>query len=144
MIFILTMKATNSTGRSRMRCTASRLINQISAVYRAALGFAYDFTNAVYGKLNLSRGFRAPNIAESGSDGIHDGTLYEIGDPNRSLKQACSLTQRWVFPIKILLQKPTSLSTASTTIFSRKSYRALMAATRCVQTLLLKKAAMKQ
>ncbi len=48
-----------------------------------SLGLAYDFTEAFYGKLNVSRGFRAPNIAESGSNGIHDGTpFYEIGDPN--------------------------------------------------------------
>ena len=48
-----------------------------------SLGAAYDFNKAWYGKLNFSRGFRAPNIAESGSNGIHDGTpFYEIGDPN--------------------------------------------------------------
>jgi iron complex outermembrane receptor protein len=48
-----------------------------------SLGLAYDFTRSFYGKLNFSRGFRAPNIAESGSNGIHDGTpFYEIGDPN--------------------------------------------------------------
>jgi iron complex outermembrane recepter protein len=47
-----------------------------------SLGIAYDFTKSLYGKLNFSRGFRAPTIAESGSDGIHDGTpFYEIGDP---------------------------------------------------------------
>ena len=34
-------------------------------------------------KLNLSRGFRAPNIAELSSNGIHEGTFrYEIGDIN--------------------------------------------------------------
>ncbi|PSL50346.1 iron complex outermembrane receptor protein [Chitinophaga niastensis] len=48
-----------------------------------SLGATYDVTENVYGKLNFSRGFRAPTIAESGSDGIHDGTpFYEIGDPN--------------------------------------------------------------
>jgi iron complex outermembrane recepter protein len=47
-----------------------------------SLGATYDFTKTFYGKINLSRGFRAPNIAESGSNGIHDGTpFYEIGDP---------------------------------------------------------------
>ena len=48
-----------------------------------SIGATYDFTKALYGKLNLARGFRAPNVAESGSNGIHDGTpFYEIGDPN--------------------------------------------------------------
>ncbi len=47
-----------------------------------SLGVTYDFTKSLYAKLNLSRAFRAPNIAESGSNGIHDGTpFYEIGDP---------------------------------------------------------------
>ncbi|HRI21567.1 MAG TPA: TonB-dependent receptor [Panacibacter sp.] len=55
-----------------------------------SLGVAYDFTESFYGKLNVSRGFRAPNIAESGSNGIHDGTpFYEIGDP--SLKPETSI-----------------------------------------------------
>jgi len=33
-------------------------------------------------KLNLSRGFRAPNIDELSSNGVHEGTIrYEIGNP---------------------------------------------------------------
>ena len=33
-------------------------------------------------RLNLARGFRAPNMSELGSDGVHEGTLrYEIGNP---------------------------------------------------------------
>jgi iron complex outermembrane receptor protein len=33
-------------------------------------------------RLNIARGFRAPNMSELGSDGIHEGTLrYEIGNP---------------------------------------------------------------
>ncbi|MDE3145520.1 MAG: TonB-dependent receptor [Bacteroidota bacterium] len=48
-----------------------------------SIGASYDFSKNIYSKINLSRGFRAPNIAESGADGIHDGTpFYEIGDPN--------------------------------------------------------------
>ena len=47
------------------------------------MGAAYDFSKSLYGKINFSRGYRAPTIAESGSDGIHDGTpFYEIGNPN--------------------------------------------------------------
>ncbi|HEV8082999.1 MAG TPA: TonB-dependent receptor, partial [Chitinophagaceae bacterium] len=55
-----------------------------------SIGATYDFTKSFYGKINFSRAFRAPNIAESGSNGIHDGTpFYEIGDPN--LKPESSL-----------------------------------------------------
>ena len=47
-----------------------------------SVGVAYDLTDNLYGKLNISRGYRAPTIAETGSDGIHEGTpFYEIGDP---------------------------------------------------------------
>ncbi|MDR3652130.1 MAG: TonB-dependent receptor [Paludibacter sp.] len=41
-------------------------------------------------KLNLSHGFRAPNIDELSSNGVHDGTIrYEIGNPK--LKSESSL-----------------------------------------------------
>ncbi len=47
-----------------------------------SIGFAYQCSDKIYTKLNLSRGFRAPNIAELGANGVHEGTLrYEIGDP---------------------------------------------------------------
>ncbi len=56
----------------------------------ASIGATYDFSKLVYGKINIARGYRAPNVAESGSNGIHDGTpFYEIGDAN--LKPESSL-----------------------------------------------------
>ncbi len=56
----------------------------------ASLGYTYDINKYFYYKLNISRGYRAPNIAETGSNGIHDGTpFYEIGDPK--LKPETSL-----------------------------------------------------
>ena len=34
-------------------------------------------------RLNMARGFRAPNMSELGSDGVHEGTIrYEIGNPD--------------------------------------------------------------
>jgi iron complex outermembrane receptor protein len=51
--------------------------------FSGSLGAAYDFTKNIYAKINFSRGYRAPSVAESSADGIHDGTpFYEIGDPN--------------------------------------------------------------
>jgi iron complex outermembrane receptor protein len=45
-----------------------------------SLGATWQVSSSVYTKLNFSRGFRAPNIAELGSNGEHEGTLrYEIG-----------------------------------------------------------------
>lgn len=47
-----------------------------------SIGGAYNFDKRFTVKLNTARGFRAPNIAEAGSNGRHEGTLrYEIGDP---------------------------------------------------------------
>ncbi|MBC7775144.1 MAG: TonB-dependent receptor [Phycisphaerae bacterium] len=47
-----------------------------------SIGAAYNFDQRFTAKLNLARGFRAPNISESGSNGRHEGTIrYEIGDP---------------------------------------------------------------
>lgn len=57
-----------------------------------SLGLTYQFSNELYGKLNISRGFRAPNIAEIGANGVHEGTFrYEIGDPD--LKAETSLQE---------------------------------------------------
>ncbi len=56
----------------------------------ASLGATYQFPHGIYLKANAAKGFRAPNVAESGSNGIHDGTVvYEIGNPN--LKPESSL-----------------------------------------------------
>lgn len=55
-----------------------------------SLGATYQLSDNWNTKLNLSRGFRAPNISELSSNGVHEGTLrYEIGDPN--LKPESSL-----------------------------------------------------
>ena len=55
-----------------------------------SVGAAYNFSENVYAKLNVARGYRAPTAAESGANGIHDGTpFYEIGDHN--LKAESSL-----------------------------------------------------
>ncbi|GAB3331395.1 TonB-dependent receptor [Hymenobacter humi] len=51
--------------------------------YSGSLGAAYSVNERLTLKGNLSRGFRAPNIAELGSNGQHEGTIrYEIGNEN--------------------------------------------------------------
>ncbi|MVN76133.1 TonB-dependent receptor [Hymenobacter sp. HMF4947] len=58
--------------------------------YSGSLGAAYSFTDKLTVKANLSRGFRAPNIAELGANGVHEGTIrYEVGAPD--LKAETSL-----------------------------------------------------
>lgn len=55
-----------------------------------SFGATYQFSETFFTKLNVSRGFRTPNIAELSANGIHEGTFnYIIGDPN--LKPETSL-----------------------------------------------------
>ncbi|OON70701.1 TonB-dependent receptor [Hymenobacter sp. CRA2] len=50
--------------------------------WSGSLGGAFSLTDNLVVKANVSRGFRAPNIAELGSNGVHEGTTrYEVGDP---------------------------------------------------------------
>ena len=50
-----------------------------------SLGAIYNFADGLNLRVNLSRGFRAPNISELGANGVHEGTFrYEIG--NHQLK----------------------------------------------------------
>ena len=49
--------------------------------FSGSLGFSYPINKESTLKFNLSRGFRAPNIAELASNGKHEGTFrYEIGN----------------------------------------------------------------
>ncbi len=55
-------------------------------------GGTYNFTNGIYVKANVARGWRSPNVAESAANGVHDGTVvYEVGDhtltPETSLEE---------------------------------------------------------
>lgn len=51
--------------------------------FSGSAGLSYQINKKSTLKFNLSRGFRAPNIAEIASNGRHEGTLrYEHGTPN--------------------------------------------------------------
>ena len=51
--------------------------------FTGSLGATYEVTERLGLKLNLARGFRAPNISELASNGVHEGSLrYEIGNHN--------------------------------------------------------------
>ena len=56
----------------------------------ASIGASYRLTKKLTAKLNVSRGFRSPNMAELGSNGLHEGTFrYEVG--NTQLKSETSI-----------------------------------------------------
>jgi iron complex outermembrane receptor protein len=57
-----------------------------------SIGATYQFSEKVYAKLNASRGYRAPNIAELSANGIHEGTIrYELGDPHLKAESSLQL-----------------------------------------------------
>ncbi len=63
-----------------------------------SIGGTYKFTDHVYAKGNIARGFRAPNVAECGANGVHDGTpIWELGDA--TLKPETSLQEDIAFGI---------------------------------------------
>ncbi len=48
-----------------------------------SVGATYNFSDKLSVKANLSRGYRAPNIAEISANGVHPGTgIYQIGNPD--------------------------------------------------------------
>ena len=48
-----------------------------------SVGLSYRFSDAFSVKANIGRGFRAPNVSEISSNGIHPGTnAYQIGNVN--------------------------------------------------------------
>ncbi|MCY7408751.1 MAG: TonB-dependent receptor, partial [Chitinophagales bacterium] len=55
---------------------------KLNAVSGSA-GLSYEISKQWILKANVARGFRAPNIAELGANGRHEGTFrYEIGNPD--------------------------------------------------------------
>ncbi len=57
-----------------------------------SLGATYQFNEEVFTKLNLSKGFRAPNIAEISANGVHEGTVnFIIGDPQLKAEKSYQL-----------------------------------------------------
>ncbi|MEO5582932.1 MAG: TonB-dependent receptor [Saprospiraceae bacterium] len=63
-----------------------------------SLGATYQFSEEIYAKFNISRGFRAPNISELSANGVHEGTVnYIIGVPD--LKAENSLQFDFAFGI---------------------------------------------
>jgi Outer membrane receptor proteins, mostly Fe transport len=48
-----------------------------------SIGAVWNASEHFNVRLNMARGFRAPNMSELGSDGVHEGTLrYEKGNPD--------------------------------------------------------------
>ena len=56
--------------------------------FNASLGYKTDLAQNLTTRINLASGFRAPNLAELTSNGVHEGTnRYEIGNGNLDTEQ---------------------------------------------------------
>jgi len=56
--------------------------------YTASVGYKTDITEKAILRINLATGFRAPNLAELASNGVHEGTnRFEIGNANLKNEQ---------------------------------------------------------
>ncbi len=79
-------KASGNSGDESYIAAVDRNFNSVNA----AVGYRIDLDEHFIGRLNLASGFRAPNLAELTSNGVHEGTnRYEIG--NQSLKNEQNL-----------------------------------------------------
>ena len=56
--------------------------------FNASLGYKTNLAKDLTLRLNVASGFRAPNLAELTSNGVHEGTnRYEVGNPNLKTEQ---------------------------------------------------------
>lgn len=63
-------------------------INKTFNSFNGALGIKFNLFKKLVARLNLATGFRAPNLAELTSFGVHEGTnRFEIGNPNLNSEQ---------------------------------------------------------
>ncbi|PHS67921.1 MAG: TonB-dependent receptor [Flavobacterium sp.] len=63
-------------------------IDKSFSSFNAAIGAKFDILKYILTRINFASGFRAPNIAELASNGIHEGTnRYEIGNANLNNEQ---------------------------------------------------------
>lgn len=63
-------------------------MNKTFNSFTAALGAKIDIIEKLSTRINLATGFRAPNLAELTSHGVHEGTMrYEIGKNNLTNEQ---------------------------------------------------------
>lgn len=54
----------------------------------ASVGFKTEITEKITSRINIATGFRAPNLSELSSNGVHEGSnRYEIGNPNLKNEQ---------------------------------------------------------
>ena len=67
-----------------------------------SVGAVYSITPDMNLRLNLARGFRAPNLSELASNGEHEGTMrYELGSNNLKAEHSWQIDCGWDFSSSI-------------------------------------------
>jgi iron complex outermembrane receptor protein len=65
-----------------------KAINKTFQSYNASLGYKTNLADDLSLRLNVASGFRAPNLAELSSNGVHEGTnRYELGNTDLKTEQ---------------------------------------------------------
>lgn len=66
--------------------------NSRFSAFTGSTGMTFQLNKNFHFKFNVGRGFRAPNIAELASNGVHEGTFrYEIGNPDLSAETSLQI-----------------------------------------------------
>ncbi|WP_069660351.1 TonB-dependent receptor [Arcticibacter eurypsychrophilus] len=77
--------------------TFDAFTNEFSHI-TGALGYTHEFNDDFSFKTNAGSAFRAPNIAELSSNGVHEGAFrYEIGNPDLKPEQSYQLDAAFDF-----------------------------------------------
>ena len=57
--------------------------HKIFSGFSGSFGATYSFSSKWSAKVNIGRGYRAPNISEISANGVHPGTnIYQVGNPD--------------------------------------------------------------
>lgn len=81
-------KISSEAGREEIDEDYIPALDKTFTSFTAALGGKFDLSRRLSTRLNLASGFRAPNLAELTSNGVHEGTnRYEIGNADLSTEQ---------------------------------------------------------
>src|SRR6185503_1367670 len=76
--------------------------NKFFPTANGSFGIVYKPAKSFSGKINISSGYRAPNLAELYSNGLHEGTFrWEIGDVNLKAENAISSEVALIYETKI-------------------------------------------
>lgn len=82
---------------------SDRMLTRNFTGWTGSLGWSYDMNKKNRFKVNLSTGFRAPDLAELFSNGPHPGTnRFEVGDADFGREQSIQTDINWSFTSKYL------------------------------------------